>query len=99
MNFVFGWDTEFEIVSFILLILLNTFTYIGAKTIAPIISAMKFIEIITVKIIAISSALNTHIIKIVQTLFVSIPKAPAKAQGKISLTNSFWESFSNLFAK
>ena len=71
----------------------------GARTAAPITSATKFIEIITVSTAASSAALNTHIIKIVQTEFVKIPKTPASEQGKISFKNSLFELEKILFAK
>ena len=48
----------------------------GTKTIAPIISATKFIEIIVVSTIAICACSNNHIINMVHTLFVKIPNAP-----------------------
>ena len=71
----------------------------GTKITAPITSATKFIEIITVSIASSPLALNTHIINMVQTEFAKIPNAPPSDAGSIcfnfwlfEFSKSFWVS-------
>ena len=80
-------------------VLLRTLEYTGTRIIAPTISAKKLIESITVKTASRPVALNTHIINIVSTVLVSIPKAPAMLKGKTSLTKGLFDDVQSLLTK